>query len=377
MLIKNCKIIYKNKVENGSILLKKGKIAEINPQNPDFEVEIDAKGQYLSPGFIDIHIHGSGGEDVMNGTPQAISTISKIIATKGTTSFLPTTMTMSFDKIQQSLKVIKQAMEQKNQGANILGVHLEGPFISLKSIGAQNPKYLIDITVENYKKMTEGYEDIIKSITLAPEEPGAHDLIKYLSQKKIKCAVAHSVATYDQAVEANKIGLSHVTHMYNAMTPLHHRDPGMIGAVMDTDMTAEIICDGIHVAYPVIRVTLNAMGSDRVILITDSMEAGLMPDGKYSLGGQEVIVAGGAARIASGSLAGSVLTLNQAVKNVYENTDLEIFDVVKLATYNPAKFCGVECQKGEIKQGFDADLILFDEQINISTVIIGGEIYSQ
>lgn len=376
MFIKNCKIIYKDKIENGSILIKNGKISEINPVNPEFTQEIDAKGQYVSPGFIDIHIHGSGGQDVMNATEEAISTISKIIATKGTTSFLPTTMTMSFEKINNSLSAIKKVMNTKNQGANILGVHLEGPFISAKSIGAQNPKYLTNVCIENYNKMTENYADIIKSITLAPEEPGAHELIKELTKQGVKCAVAHSVATYDQAIEANKLGLSHATHLYNAMTPLHHRDPGMIGAVMDSEMTAEIICDGIHVAYPVIRVTLNAMGTDRVILITDSMEAGLMPDGKYSLGGQEVIVANGAARISNGALAGSILTMDKAVKNVFENTDLELFEVVKLATYNPAKFCDVENQKGQIKVGLDADLVIFDEKIEVSTVIIGGEIYN-
>lgn len=376
MLIKNCKIIYLDKIESGSVLIKDGKIAEINPTNPQYTTLIDACGKYLSPGFIDIHIHGSGGQDTMNATDEAINTITRVIATKGTTSYLPTTMTMSFKMINDSLKTVKKAMTEKPNGANVLGVHLEGPFISPKAIGAQNPDYLTHITRENYDKMVLGYEDIIKSITLAPEEPGAMDMTKYLSEKGIKVATAHTKATYDDMIEAQKQGLSHVTHFYNAMTPLTHREPGVVGAVMDSDtLTTEIICDGIHIAYPAIRIAMKTIGTDRVILITDSMEAGVMPDGEYSLGGQKVYVANGVARLENGALAGSVLTLDTAIRNVYNNSNYQLQEVVKMATYNPAKFCSVDDRKGQIKQGYDADLVIFDENIEISDVIIRGEIF--
>jgi len=379
MLIKNCNIIYLDKIVNGSILVENGKIKEINPTKFDDDNILDANGLYLSPGFIDIHIHGAGGYDTMDGTDEAINTISKTIVTHGTTSFTPTTMTVSIEAIQKSMKVIKKLKEEGTEGAIVLGAHLEGPFISPEAIGAQNPNYLLSPSISAYNEMVGDCDDAVVSITLAPEVDGAKELIKYLSAKGIVCSLGHTKATYEQAMEAIECGACHSTHLFNAMTPLTHRFPGVVGAIFDSNnITTETISDGIHISYPSLRIAYKQKSTDNVLLVTDAMMACCMPDGDYSLGGQDVIVSTGAARLRNGSLAGSILTLDKAVKNVYKNCNLPLNEVVKMASYNGAKHCKVDDHKGIIREGYDADLILFDDDINIQKVFISGkEVYSK
>ncbi|MGL5084281.1 MAG: N-acetylglucosamine-6-phosphate deacetylase [Clostridium sp.] len=374
MLIRNCNIIYLDKIEKGSVLVENGKIKEINPTTETSTEVIDGEGLYLSPGFINVHIHGAAGHDTMDGTFLAINEISKSIAKNGTTSFTPTTMTVSIEDIQKSMKVIKEAKENGTDGAIVLGAHLEGPFISPAAIGAQNPNYLERPDIKTYEKMVEGCEDAVVSITVAPEVDGAKELIKELTARGIVCSIGHTKATYEQAIEGIECGCSHSTHLFNAMTPFAHREAGVVGAIFDTDITTETITDGIHISYPSLRIAYKQKTTDKVLLVTDSMMACCMPDGKYSLGGQEVIVSNGAARLLNGSLAGSILTLDKAIDNVNKNTDLPLYEIVKMATYNGAKHCKVEDRKGLIKKGYDADLVLFDENIDIKTVIINGKI---
>lgn len=374
MIIKNCNIIYLDKIEKGSILIENGKIKEINPSNYNDEDVIDANGLYLSPGFIDVHIHGAGGHDTMDGTFEAINEISKVIVKHGTTSFTPTTMTVGVEDIRKSMSVIKEAKEKGTDGAIVLGAHLEGPFISPKAIGAQNPNYLIPPTLENYNAMVGDAEDAVVSITIAPEIPGAKELIKELSQRGVVCSIGHTKATYNEAMEGIKCGCGHSTHLFNAMTPFAHREPGVVGAIFDSDITTETISDGIHVSYPSLRIAYKQKTSDKVLLVTDAMMACAMPDGMYALGGQDVVVKDGAARLLSGSLAGSILTLDKAVKNVYKNVGMPLYEAVKMASYNPAKHCKVSDRKGLIKEGYDADLLLFDEDINIKNVVVGGKV---
>ena len=374
MLIKNCNIIYLDRIEKGSVLIKDGKIKEITPLVCDDSEVIDAKGMYLSPGFVDVHIHGAGGYDTMDGTFEAINEIAKTISKFGTTSFTPTTMTVSIEDIKKSMKVIKEAKLNGTDGANVLGAHLEGPFISPNAIGAQNPKYVEAPSIETYNEMVGDASDAVVSITLAPEVAGAKELIKYLSEKGVICSIGHTKATYEEAIDGIKCGCCHSTHLFNAMTPFTHRAPGVVGAVFDSEITTETISDGIHIAYPALRVAYNQKGLDKVLLVTDAMMACGMPNGKYALGGQDVFVENGAARLENGSLAGSVLTLDIAVKNVYENSSYALYDVVKMATFNGAKHCGVADRKGLIKEGYDADLILFDEGINVKKVIVNGKL---
>ncbi|MVX65116.1 N-acetylglucosamine-6-phosphate deacetylase [Clostridium chromiireducens] len=378
MLIKNCNIIYLDKIETGSILIENGCIKEINPTNCSDENILDAKGLYVSPGFIDVHIHGAGGCDTMDGTSESINTISKTIVEHGTTSFTPTTMTVSIDDIRKSLDAIKNVKEKGEGGAHVLGVHLEGPFVSPKAIGAQNPNYILTPSISTYNEIVKDYEDIIVSITLAPEVEGAKELIKYLSSKGIVCSLGHTSATYEEAIEAIECGACHSTHLFNAMTPLNHRNPGVVGAIFDSNITTETISDGVHISYPVLRIAYKQKGTDNVLLISDAMMACCMPNGDYSLGGQDVVVNNGEARLRNGALAGSVLTLDKAIRNVYKNSDLPLYEVIKMASYNGAKHCKVHDHKGQIKEGYDADLILFDDDINIKKVfILGKEVYSK
>lgn len=374
MLIKNCKIIFHDRIENGSVLIENNKIKSINPVDTVDTDIIDGEGLYLSPGFIDVHIHGAGGYDTMDGTKESINTIAKTIASFGTTSFLPTTMTCSIDDIKKAIEAIAEAKANGTEGANVLGAHIEGPFISPSMIGAQNPNFIQAPSIDTFKEIVGEHLDAVTSITIAPEVEGSKELITYLNNLGIVISIGHSKATYTQALEGIKLGICHSTHLYNAMTPLHHREPGIVGAIFDTDITTETISDGIHISYPSLRVAYKQKGTDNVLLVTDAMMACGMPEGKYALGGQDVYVKDGAARLKEGNLAGSILTLDKAIRNIYHNTNYELYDIVKMATYNGAKHCKVDNRKGLIKEGYDADLILFDDNINIKRVIIGGKI---
>ena len=374
MLLKNCNIVFLDRIEKGSLLIENGIIKEINPSETKVQKAIDCKGLYVSPGFVDVHIHGAGGHDTMDGTFEAINEISKTICKYGTTSFTPTTMTMSADDILKSMISIKKAKIEGTDGAIVLGAHLEGPFISPSAIGAQNPNYLISPSYENFESMTGDAIDAVVSITMAPEVEGAKELASILSSKGIRCSMGHTKATYEQAIDGIKHGFCHSTHLFNAMTGFTHREPGVVGATFDSDITTETISDGIHISYPSLRVAYKQKGTDKTLLVTDAMCACGMADGKYALGGQPVIVKGGAARLENGALAGSILTLNKAIKNIYDNTDYPLYEIVKMASYNGAKYCRVDNKKGQIKENFDADLTIFDENIDIKMTIIDGKI---
>lgn len=374
MLLKNCNIIFLDKIEKGSLLIENGIIKEINPSETNDSNSIDCNGLYVSPGFVDVHIHGAGGHDTMDGTFEAINEISKTICKYGTTSFTPTTMTMSANDILKSMTSIKKAKLEGTDGAIVLGAHLEGPFISPSAIGAQNPNFLIAPSFENFKSMTGDAIDSVVSITMAPEVSGAKELASQLTDMGIRCSIGHTKATYEEAIEGIKCGFCHSTHLFNAMTGFTHREPGVVGATFESDITTETISDGIHISYPSLRIAYKQKGTDKTLLVTDAMCACGMPDGTYALGGQPVIVKNGAARLENGALAGSVLTLNKAVKNILDNSEYKLYEIIKMASYNGAKFCKVDDKKGQIKENFDADLVIFDENIDVKMTIVGGKI---
>lgn len=371
MIFKNFRVIFTDRIEMMTVQIRNGKITSFNPDDSDDEV-IEGKGRYLSPGFIDIHIHGAGNHDTMEGTFDALETISKTIAEHGTTTFLPTTMTVDTKEIRKAVEAAKVAQGQVS-GASIGGVHLEGPFINEGAIGAQNPKYVQKPTLEAFKEMVGDNLDLIKNITMAPEVEGALELIPYLRENGINVAMGHSVATYEQAMEGIRAGVNHSTHLFNAMTPFTHRKPGVVGAIFDTDITTETISDGIHVSYPSLRTAYKIKTSDKVLLITDAMMACGMPDGTYSLGGQAVISKEGAARLTSGALAGSILTMDKAVKNVFEHTNLPLHEVIKMASYNGALFIGAEKNTGKIALNYDADLLILSDDLKVQHVFIKGK----
>lgn len=373
ILIVNGRLLLDNNiVDDKDLLIENNKIAAIGKGLSGDNV-INADGNYVSPGFIDIHIHGSAGFDTMDGTFDAINAISKSIAKRGTTSFLPTTMTEDKNKIKNA---IKNVYKNKNhvEGAEILGIHMEGPFINPKQKGAQDEKFILKPTIDNFLELCGDYMDIVKLVTIAPEIEGSLDLIKFLKEKGIIVSVGHTDSTYDEVAAGFKAGITHATHVFNAMKGFHHREVGTLGAIFDLDISAELIADGIHSVFPAIRTVLKLKGKKNTNLITDAMMAANLSDGVYQLGGQDVYVKDGAARLKSGVLAGSTLTLDKAVKNILANTDLSLYESVALASYNSAKVIGVHDRKGLIKEGYDADIVIFDDNIDIKKTIVGGKI---
>ncbi|UUC43209.1 N-acetylglucosamine-6-phosphate deacetylase [Clostridioides difficile] len=367
----NGKIILKNQILENKVLVFDEKIIDIADSVPkDCEV-IDADGKYISPGLIDIHIHGNMGKDTMDSTDESIETISKSIMRHGVTSFLPTTMTMDKEHVYDALEVIKKAQNRKLEGAQVLGAHLEGPFINENYKGAQNEKFIINSKYEFIKE----YKDVIKVITYAPEKDIDFDFTREIKRcTDIVLSIGHSNANYEQAKEAINLGVTNVTHMFNAMTGLNHRDPGVVGAALTTNVYSELIADTIHINKDLFQFILNNKVKERLILITDSIEAGGLEDGDYSLGGQKVIVKGNEARLENGALAGSVLSLNKMVFNFLDNTNLKVNEAISLASLNPATSLGINDKKGSLEIGKDADIAVFDENLDCKMTLCLGEV---
>ena len=371
--ILNGKVILKDQVIDANVFVSGSKITEISKRQPEDETVIDAKGRYVSPGFIDVHSHGRGGSDTMYPTFDDINTITTASIKTGVTSILPTTMTMSVEDTYAAIKNVAENID-KVDGSKILGVHMEGPFFNKKYKGAQPEEFMIEPTVENYHALTGEYDWAVKKLSLAPEREGCIPLIEYLVKEGVTVSIGHTDATYDQAVAGINAGATSGTHTYNAMTPLTHRNPGVVGAIMSHDQVyAELILDGIHVSFPAAKVLLKAKGLDKVMLITDSIEASGLPDGQYKLGNQPVYVKDNAARLKDGTLAGSILALNDAVKNAYKNLDLTIYEAVNLASYKTAKNLNL-IDLGEIAVNKTADIIMFDDDIRVDFAMVDGKI---
>ena len=317
----------------------------------------------IVPGFIDEHIHGASGADAMDGTIDALYKIATAIPSEGTTTFLATTMTQSPENITKALKAVDDYIKlNKIDGAEILGAHLEGPFISPKHVGAQPPQYVEKPCVKTFEKYVEASGNHIKIVSFAPEVEGAEDLAKYCVQNNIVASIGHTSAKFIEANASVDFGMSSVTHTYNAQTGLHHRDAGVVGtALLNDKLNCEIICDTIHVSVPAIKLVVKNKPHDKVTLITDAMRAKHMPDGESELGGQLVIVKNGEARLVDGTLAGSVLKMNDAIKNVVEKVGVPFTDAIDFATANPAKNLGIFDKKGSIKVGKHADFAVLDK----------------
>ncbi len=373
--IVNARIIKDNSILEGYTVIFEEKILRLLEGNALNSLEpeevFDAAGRYLSPGFIDVHIHGCLGNDTMDDNESSLRSISKSIAATGVTAFLPTTMTMGFPMIERSINRIRALMEDA-PGASVLGCHLEGPFISEEYKGAQDGRY---IRRPDFKTI-EGLSDVIRIITIAPEEEGAGEFIESCVSQGIVVAIGHTKASYEQAMRAIRKGASHITHIFNAMTPLNHREPGVVGAAMDSSVVCELIADNIHVNPAVQRILLKVKGVEGIILVTDAMKACLLEDGEYELGGQRVVVKNEEARLPAGNLAGSVLTLDKALRNFTANTGIGLIDAIKTVTENPARVLKANDRKGSIDIGKDADFALFDDSFNIyATFVKGKKVY--
>ena len=367
--ILNAKILIDDKIIEDKVLLFDHKIVNIVEEIDLTDIEtIDANGAYVSAGFIDLHIHGSGGADVMDATPVALETISSTLLQTGTTSFLATTMTMSNKDIDKALQNI-QFHAEKVSGAHILGIHLEGPFINVSKHGAQDKEY---VQAPNMA-LIENYMQEVKMITLAPEIVGAEDFVKLLTKEypHIILSIGHSDASYEESQKSFAWGISHVTHLFNAMNPYHHRKPGIVGAVFESNVTCDIIADLVH-THPTTLELVQKVKKEKLILITDAMRAGCMKCGTYDLGGRSVEVDEGKAVLKDGTLAGSVLKMNDALSNMRTHTSMSLVEIINSVTKIPAGKLGIP--KGELRKGYDADIVIFDENFSIISTIVRGEV---
>jgi N-acetylglucosamine-6-phosphate deacetylase len=366
------------------ILTEGGRIIAIGHRDevkiPAGAIDYIAAGMIVAPGFVDVHIHGAGGHDVMEATPAALDCITSTVARYGTTSILATTVTASVDDTCRSLEGIAQyirAHEKFEQdstslSAEILGIHLEGPFISKARRGVHPPDAIARPSVQILEKFRAAADGLIRMITVAPEIPGALDLIQAAASNGIVAAIGHTDANYEQTQAAIQAGARHTVHFYNAMRPFSHRDPGIIGAVLtEPDVTAEVIADGIHVAGPAIQVLLGTKGFDTVLLASDATAATGMPDGNFRLGKFEVAVKDGVCRNAEGKLAGSTLTLDRALRYIVA-LGVPIIDAVRMATILPARRVSLAGKKGIIAMGADADLVVLTPDLRVVGVMTRG-----
>ncbi|WP_027409401.1 N-acetylglucosamine-6-phosphate deacetylase [Anoxybacteroides tepidamans] len=377
-LLKNATIYTeKGPIEQGCILIESGKIAYVGPLLPFPNVEGIELGKqyYVVPGFIDLHIHGAAGSDVMDATPEALQTMASVLPEEGTTSFLATTMTAPANEIENAVQNVANYIHFYNQPgtAEVLGIHLEGPFLSPKRAGAQHPRHIVAPDIELFQRWQKEARGTIRLVTLAPEEPNGLLLTAYLKKSGVIASIGHSDAVYDQVKEAIQAGITHATHLFNGMRGLHHREPGVVGAVlMHDEVLCELIVDGIHVAPEMVRFAYRNKGKEGLIVITDAMRAKCLGNGKYELGGQEVIVQDEQATLKDGTLAGSILKLKDAVKKMMSFTGCSLEDVIRMASWNPAKQLGVLDRKGSISEGKDADLVVLNEKYEVTMTFCRG-----
>jgi N-acetylglucosamine-6-phosphate deacetylase len=362
-------------IDKADILIEDGKLVAIGPNlaNTDVAETIDAEGQIVAPGYIDVHTHGSAGHDTMDGTREAIEGMAAFFATHGVTSFCATTLTVGAEDIMTSVRAVHDCQQNPVEGAQPLGVHLEGPYIEAGKKGAQPEKHVKTASVGDYKDFFSLGN--IRLITFAPEIEENKELIAFARARGAAAVVGHSDASYEQMVEAVKLGINHATHTFNQMAGIHHRKPGTVSGVLLLDeIYAEFIADGVHLHPAIVDMIVRLKGPDRALLITDAISGAGMPDGDYELGGQKIVVKEGAVRLEDGTLAGSALTMDQAVRNVRAFTGRPLAECIRMATLTPARSIGVAGRKGSLEPGKDADIVILDRDLNVVTTMVGGKI---
>ena len=367
-------------INDAGILIREDVIETIGPRAgmslPAGAQEIQAKGKTAIPGFIDIHIHGAGGHDVMEASSAALGAVTRKVAEFGTTSLLATTVTAGPEDtcraVERIARYITQQYESSQMSAEVLGIHLEGPFISKERSGVHPPQWIQAPSAEMLNRFLQAAAGNARLMTIAPEVMGAIPCMEAAQKAGLVISIGHTDANYEQTRLAISHGARNATHTYNAMRPFSHRDPGVIGAVLTSpEISAELIADGVHVEEGAMKLLLQAKGAERVILVSDGLSATGMPDGKYMLGDFEVTVTNGVCRNAAGILAGSTLTLDRALQNIV-NLDVPLANAVRMLTLNPASLLGIEFKKGSLRTGADADVVLLDEDLHVAEVWARG-----
>ena len=369
--IENGRIVLEDRILQEGTLLYDTQIREISRKGdvtlpPGIPV-YDAQGAYILPGMIDIHTHGALGWDVMDGDPRGIREMSSFFASRGVTSFCPTTMTMPLEVVQKALEAVRECRGEGAPGASVLGVHLEGPFISPLYKGAQNPRDILDPLAA---WVIERKEDI-RMVTYAPEKDPQGEFCTALAKEGIRLSLGHTGASYEDVFRAQEYGASSASHLFNGMPPIHHRDPGVVGGVLKSSLHTELIADGVHVHPAFFDLVVRMKSPEKVILISDSMRATGFGAGEYDFGGQKVRVSRGEARLRDGTLAGSVLTLDQAFRNVYYAAGLSLPQMARLTATNAANMLGLP-HKGRIVRGASADLVLLDASLEVQRTLVEG-----
>lgn len=358
-------------IEDGRITGLSSRAASNVPKDAQLT---DFGDSVIAPGLIDIHIHGGAGLDVMRAATSELPRLNHFLASRGVTAYFPTTVAAPLDDTCKALDRLADSIEKKasDSAARPLGIHLEGPFLSHKRRGVHPPEFLVEPTVAVFDRLWQAARGHVRVLTIAPEVPGALEVIAEAARRKVCVSIGHSDAELSTAQDAVNAGARHATHTFNAMRPLDHRDPGIIAEVLTDDrITADIIVDGIHVSPPVVKLFLNSKGVERAVLITDAIAATGMPDGKYQLGPLLVDVKNGKCTM-NGTLAGSVLTMDRAVRNVTEFGAWKLKDAVRAATLNPASAVGLASQQGKIAAGYAADFVVMSRSGEIQKTFIGG-----
>ncbi|HHW73237.1 MAG TPA: N-acetylglucosamine-6-phosphate deacetylase [Firmicutes bacterium] len=383
LIITNGTVVTDQLIERGTVVTIGGRIMLVAGEEEGrrildaappqvFEV-VDAEGGYIAPGFIDIHMHGCGGAELMDGTREALETMARFVASTGTVAFLPSTVTAEEEKTRRVCEAVASYTDIPD-GAELLGVHLEGPYINAKFKGAQYGPAIREASIAELKELYGLLGEKLKLVTLAPEMPGSLDAVEWLTERGVTVSIGHSDAAYEEAVAGFQRGITHATHTFNAMRGLHHREPGAVGAVLATPgVYAELIADLLHVHPGAIKVMLRSVGVEYVVLVTDSMQATGLPDGEYVLGDNKVFVRDGAARLAEGNLAGSTLTMQRAVKNMVDVVGADLVDVFRMASLNPARSIGLS-HRGWIKEGYKADFALLSKDLSVRKTVISGRV---
>lgn len=373
-------------IRNGVVLVEEGKIVGIEPEDVLFKNAkvLDAKGMYVSPGFIDLHTHGAGGHDFMDGTVGAFLGAVEMHASHGTTSLVPTTLTSRMDELKHTLSIFREASEKNKNGSQMLGLHLEGPYFSMKQCGAQDPKYIHDPDPHGYEPIISESKDIIIRWSAAPELNGAMAFGRFLAQHGILPSIAHTDAIYEDVIQAFENGFTHMTHLYSAMSGVSRRNAFRYAGVIESaflidEMTVEIIADGVHLPPSLLQLIYKNKGASRIALVTDSMRAAGMPEGTSILGsladGQHVLVEDGVAKLPDRTaFAGSVATAERLVRNMVNLAGVSLVEAVQMITSTPAKICNVFQKKGSISIGKQADLVIFDQNIDVKTTLINGRV---
>jgi len=367
----NGRLILKSRLLDGKALVFDEKITGFcNAGELPAGIDVvDAAGAYVSPGLIDVHTHGCLGYDASDGNPGQLREMCAYLPKTGVTAWLPTTMTIPPVDIVKAFDAIRSVKKESPTGARILGVNMEGPYLNKKRKGAHLEENLLPPDAKFIKENA----DIMRLVTIAPELDDNFAAVKAACGAGVVVSIGHSDADYSTAMHSFANGVKHTTHLFNAMSPLNHRDPGVVGAALDADVTVELITDTFHIHKDVFKLVHKLKG-DKLILITDSIRSAGMPDGEYDLGGQQVVLKGIECRLLDGTIAGSVLTMIGAVKNMNLHTSVPLFEIVACASLYPARVIGFDKTKGSLEVGKDADITIFDDTFNVQKTIIGGDI---